>query len=348
MVVVLWAVLYAQLAPLAAGRPFWVAATLTTVTALGFGASVVAHELAHAIVARALGLPVVEVTVFHLGGVTKLGREPDDWRDETLIAVAGPLLNLLLGGGLLAAGVLLGPGSLVGGVLLLLGYLNGSVGVFNLLPGHPLDGGALVRAGTWAITGDANGAMRISSRLGQGLGVALLVGGVVGALGGVGADLGDGDASWLWLALIGAFILSSARVGVVRATVRAALSDLRVADLARDAAFVVPGSTPVGAVVAPLARGEGLGVVAGDDGVAIGTFGDEQLAEVPPADWAHATVEAAMRPVAGAVAHDDAVLEVLSAFQGAPAAVLAVTRAGRTVATLAAEDVLAHVDRAGA
>jgi Zn-dependent protease/predicted transcriptional regulator len=337
----LWWILYLQLSPPLALRSWWIAPLMATVTTAGFGASILVHELAHAVVARALRLPVSAITIFHLGGVTELGREPQDWRDETLIAAAGPLVNLTLAGGLLAAGTLLGSSSTTGVVLVLLGYLNASIGVFNLLPGHPLDGGSLLRAGAWAVTGDAEGAMKVSSRLGQALGLSMLVGGVLGALP---LAPGGGDASWLWLALVGAFVLNGARAGVIRATVRSALAGVRVADLARTAAFDAAGSATVATVVAAVARAGAPGVVVDDGGTAIGTFGPDQLAEVPQGLWSHLTISESMRPVVGVVGHDEPVLEVVAAFRGARDAVLAVTRAGRPIGTLAAEDVLAHVD----
>jgi Zn-dependent protease len=337
-------ILHVQLAPVLAAGAWWLAPSLASVTTLGFGASVVLHECAHAVVARSLRLPVTGITVFHLGGVTELGREPDDWRDETLVAVAGPLVNLLLGAGMLAAGSLLGRGSAVAAVLVLLGYLNGSIGVFNLLPGHPLDGGALLRAGAWAITGDADGSMLVSARIGQALGLSMVVGGVLGALPGA---PGGGDPTWLWLALVGAFVTNAARAGVVRATVRSALAGVQVADLTRRAAFDVAATTTVAAVVTAVARTGAPGLVLDVGGRAVGTFGPDQLAEVPQGRWSHLTVSESMRPLVGSVRHDEAVIDVVAAFRGARDAALAVTRGGRAVGTLAAVDVLAHVDDQG-
>jgi Zn-dependent protease len=337
----LWWILYAQIVPASTLRPVWVAVVMTTVTTIGFGFSVLVHELAHAVVARALGLPVTSITVFHLGGTTQLAREPEDWRDESLVASAGPLINLALAGGLLVAASVAGRGSPTGAVLAVLGYLNGSIGVFNLLPGHPLDGGSLLRASAWAVTGDPDGAMRISSRLGQALGTSMLVGGTLGALP---LAPGGGDAGWLWLALVGAFVLSAARAGVIRATVRTALAGVHVADLARDSAFDAEGSTTVGVVVAAIARAGAPGLVLDERGRAIGAFGPDQLADVPQGLWSHLTVSESMHPIAGSVRHDEPVIEVVAAFRGARDAVLAVTRGGRHVGTLAAEDVLARVD----
>jgi hypothetical protein len=258
------------------------------------------------------------------------------------VAVAGPLTNLLAAGVLLVTGTSLGSGSATGVVLVLLGYVNASIGLFNLLPGHPLDGGALLRAATWAVTGDPDGALRLSSRLGQALGTSLVVGGVLGALP---VAPGDGDSSWLWLALVGAFVLHAARIGVIRGTVRAALAGVRVADLTRASAFDAFGSHTVATAVAAVTRAGTAGLVLDGQGHAVGTFGPDELASVPEARWSHLTIEETMRPVQGSVPAEQLVLDAVAAFGGARDAVLAVLHAGRPVGTLAAADVLAHVDR---
>jgi Zn-dependent protease len=338
---VLWILLHGQLTPGLAWRSWWVAPLVTTVTSLAFVASVIVHELAHAFVARALHLPVTSVTVFHLGGVTQLGREPDDPRDEALIAVAGPLVNLLLGGILLAAGVLLGPRTIAGGVLVFVGYLNATIGVFNLLPGHPLDGGALVRAGSWAVTGDAEHSLRFSGRMGQAVGAAMILGGLLGALPGGPVP---GHLGWLWLAVIGAFVAVAARAGVVRSGVRVHLSGMRARDLARATAFEVPHTSAVSGVAADVRRGDAVGLVVDGGGEPVGTFGPREIAAIPEERWANVTVGESMSPVVGTVDADTELLSVLPRFKRTRESVLAVSDDGVAVATLAASDVLAHLD----
>jgi Zn-dependent protease len=338
---VLWVLLHGQITPGLAWRAWWVAPLVTTVTSLAFIASVVVHELAHAFVARALHLPVTSVTVFHLGGVTQLGREPEDPRDEALIAVAGPLVNLLLGGVLLAAGVLLGPRTIAGGVLVFVGYLNGTIGVFNLLPGHPLDGGALVRAGSWAVTGDAEHSLRFSGRMGQAVGGAMILGGLLGALPGGPVP---GDLGWLWLAAIGGFVAVAARAGVVRSGVRVHLSGMRARDLARETAFEVPGTAAVSGVADDVSRGDAVGLVLDGGGEPVGTFGPREMAAIPEERWGEVTVGESMSPVVGTVDGDAELLTVLPRFKRTRESVLAVSDDGVPVATLAASDVLAHLD----
>lgn len=341
---VLWVLLHAQISPGLAWRDWWVAPLVTSLTSLAFVASVVVHELAHALVARALHLPVSSVTVFHLGGVTQLGREPEDPRDEAMIAVAGPLVNLLLGGVLLAAGVLLGARTITGGVLVFVGYLNGTIGVFNLLPGHPLDGGALVRAGTWAVTGDPERSLRFSGRLGQGVGGAMVLGGLLGALPGGPVP---GDVSWLWLAAIGGIVAVMARAGVVRAGVRVKLAGMRARDLARGAVVEIPGDATAEEASTTLERTGGVGLVTDRAGHPVGTVGPRELAAVPALRRHTTTVAEMMSPVIGSVEGDAELLGVLPRFKRTRESVLAVTDDGTPVATLAASDVLAHLDGEG-
>ena len=338
---VLWVVLYAQLAPSLAWRAAWLAPALTTVTCLAFLASVVAHELAHALVARGLRLPVVAVTVFHLGGMTQLGRDPDDPRDEALVAAAGPVVNLLLAGVLLVAGITLGPRTLAGSTLVFIGYLNGTIGVFNLLPGHPLDGGALVRSAAWAVTGDAVRSLRLSGALGQALGGAMVLGGVLGALpGGPGAS----DPAWLWLAVVGGFVAVAARVGVLQADLRVRLAGLRARDLSRRSGFDVREQAVVGSVVAQVSGAGAPGLVLDADGTPVGTLGPGELSAVPSAAWDRVTVAESMQPLLGIVDADEEILAVLSRFRRTRDSAVAVVADGRPVGVLAASDVLAHLD----
>lgn len=338
---VLWAVLYAQLASDLAWRGWWVAPTLVTVACVAFLGSVVAHELAHALVARALGLPVTAVTVFHLGGMTQLGRDPDEPRDEALVAVAGPLVNLLAAGVLLVVGIGLGARTLLGSTLVFLAYLNGTIGVFNLLPGHPLDGGALLRSAVWAVTGDALRALRLSGVLGQALGGAMVLGGVLGALpGGPGAA----EPAWLWVAVLGGFLAVAARVGVIHAGVRARLAGLRAGDLSRRVGFDVVESARVGTVVARVHRSEQPGVVLAADGTPVGSLGPGEVAAVPHGAWERATVAESMQPLLGSVDVEEEVLAVLPRFRRTRDSAVAVVADGRAVGILSASDVLAHLD----
>ncbi len=141
-------------------RPGGTVDTVAAVIALGLLASVAVHELAHAAVGRLLGMPVEQITLHLFGGLTSLGEEARRPAVQFLVTLAGPLVNVL-GGGLAAAVWLAStPGTVpevIGGQLAL---VNAGLAVYNLLPGLPLDGGQLLRAALWQLTGDPERALR--------------------------------------------------------------------------------------------------------------------------------------------------------------------------------------------
>jgi Zn-dependent protease len=205
-----------------AGQPtvvYWLAAAGAS---LVFFAALLAHELAHALTARRYGIAVKRMSVWLLGGQTELGGEAPSPRAEALIAGAGPATSLGLGGVFAGAASLLGGTGLVATALVWLAGVNVLLGVFNLLPGTPLDGGRLVRAAMWHRTGDRFRAIEISARAGQALGAFLVAIGVLQLL--------FGSVFGLWLALIGWFIHGAA-VGERRAARGAQLGRLTAADV---------------------------------------------------------------------------------------------------------------------
>ncbi len=171
------------------------------------GASVLAHELGHCWVALRLGLPVQRVRLFLLGGVSELGRPPLRPRDDALIALAGPAVSvavaLVAGGGALAFDGRTAPWLLA----LQLAAANAVVAAFNLLPGLPLDGGIVLRAGVWAATGRRGAGTRAAAVVGIVVGCALVVWGMYSVS-------SDAPGGWLrfgvavlmaWFVLAGAF-----------------------------------------------------------------------------------------------------------------------------------------------
>ena len=147
---------------------------VSAITALLFFASVVAHELAHSVVARLFNMKVSSITLFLLGGVANLAEEPPTAKAEFLMAGAGPLTSLVIGGiglGIASLGdlVLRGSPSLepVIAAAGYLGYINVAVALFNLVPGFPLDGGRVLRSAIWAWRKDRAQATRIAARGGQ-------------------------------------------------------------------------------------------------------------------------------------------------------------------------------------
>ncbi|HEX8789921.1 MAG TPA: site-2 protease family protein [Polyangiaceae bacterium] len=230
--------------------------------ALLFFLSVVLHELAHSLVARSFGIPVRNITLFLFGGVSNIEREPPSPKAEFLTAIVGPLTSIVLGIVLLAVGsavvdvpfgttrgdVLsrLGAGETL---LLWLGPINLIVGVFNLIPGFPLDGGRVLRSILWATTHNLHDATRWASAVGQAIGWGFVFLGVAIAFGAYVPFFGRGLVSGLWLAFIGWFLSSAAAQTWRRQLVHEILEGVAVSQLMRPARDVVPDSTELAVFV---------------------------------------------------------------------------------------------------
>ncbi|OEJ37054.1 hypothetical protein AR457_34040 [Streptomyces agglomeratus] len=187
-------------------------------------ASLLAHEAAHAITALKKGIPVENITLWALGGMTEMGK-PRAAGAAFLVAVSGPLTSLVLGAAALGAG--LGLNALTGwavpaAVMVWLGWVNFVLGVFNLLPAAPLDGGRVVQALVWWRTGDQARAERAAARGGQVFGLLLIAAGWISVL--------RGAFGGLWLMVIGFFIMIVANAERRHAGLAAALHGVRAGD----------------------------------------------------------------------------------------------------------------------
>lgn len=208
--------------PLWDGSLYWVTGALGAVFLFG---SVLVHELAHSIVARARGLPVNGITLFIFGGVSEIQSDREDAADEFLIAIVGPLTSLVLAGvfwGLTEAAS--GASSPLQALLSYLAFVNVVLALFNLVPGFPLDGGRVVRALVWGATRNYLKATGIASFMGQAVAFLLIVWGVSRLIGG---DVLGG----MWIALIGWFLNGAAEATRREATARETFRGLRVRDL---------------------------------------------------------------------------------------------------------------------
>jgi len=209
-----------------------------------FFSSVLAHELSHAIVGRWLGVKIDRITLFIFGGAAHMHGEPKRPLAELLIAGVGPITSLLIGVGATALGMGLsrtfeldwadaeqaelvvssmGP---VATLLMWLGPINVVLALFNLVPGFPLDGGRVLRAIFWGLTGDFTKATRWAARGGQLVGGGLIA---LGALQLLAGSVGQG----IWLMLIGWFLLSAARFSYQQVMLRDALHDVPISRLMR-------------------------------------------------------------------------------------------------------------------
>jgi Zn-dependent protease/CBS domain-containing protein len=190
------------------------------VAALLFFGSVLAHELAHSLVAKARGIPVQSITLFLFGGVSNIQREPESPGGEFVMAVLGPVTSLVLGGVLLVvavagSGVQITPSdttqvlkqmSPLLTMVVWLGSINMILGVFNLIPGFPLDGGRVLRSILWAVTDNLRQATRWAAWVGQAIAWLMIVAGIAMTFGVQIPFFGTGLGSGLWLAFIGWFL----------------------------------------------------------------------------------------------------------------------------------------------
>jgi Zn-dependent protease/predicted transcriptional regulator len=292
---------------------FGLSVLVALVAALLFFASVLLHELAHSFVARRFGVPVRSITLFLFGGVSNIEREPPSPKAEFWTAVVGPLTSIVLGVVLLAIGsavtrtssafvndpsaglAALGP---VETILMWLGPINILVGVFNLIPGFPLDGGRLLRSAIWASTRDLHVATRWAAAVGQAIGWALVFLGIAMAFGAHVPFFGGGFVSGLWLAFIGWFLSSAAAASWRSQLMHEALEGLTVARLMRPAARPVPASVDVTTFVHEwLMRSDDHAFpVVDETGRVIGLVTMRDVRVVPRDAWANVPVARVMTP----------------------------------------------------
>jgi Zn-dependent protease len=276
--------------------PTWGSGTaylVGAISAILLFVTVLIHELAHSFTARANGLPVHTITLFIFGGVSNLTQEPQTAQIELLVAIAGPLASLVLAGifYLLHAAL----GSAPSQVTAILGYLasvNLILALFNLIPGFPLDGGRVLRALIWLLTGNLRRATHIASNVGQIIGYLFIFGGLLEAF-----VLGQ-IISGIWLAFIGWFLQNAATASYQQTVMDRALLGVDVADVMDPPP---PGSPPTVSVEqlayhGMLAQNQRTIPIVDPDGKLRGivTFGD--LGKVPRERWASTSVIEILTP----------------------------------------------------
>ena len=260
----------------------------TTALAAGilFFASIAVHELAHAVVAQRVGIPIHRITLFLFGGVAQMEREPESARAEFAMAIVGPITSLAIGFlAILAGSALVAPDVASGAtmteviaganplatLLLWLGPVNILLGIFNLLPGFPLDGGRVLRAALWGATRDLVRATRWAAGVGQAFAWLLMAAGIALLFGATLPWIGSGPIAGLWLLLIGWFLANAARASYQRLIIRRAFGHVRVAEIMRQDIRLVSPDIPIAQLVDEIRPGapSAYPVVAGDSLVGV-------------------------------------------------------------------------------
>lgn len=281
------------------------------VATLLFFASLLIHELSHAVVSRRKGVPVAGITLFVFGGMARAEREPDTPRDEILIAGVGPVTSLVLAGLFLVAtrlGELAGLSDAVLGVTRYLAMINTALAVFNVMPGFPLDGGRVFRAIVWGVTGDRTRATRMATGAGRTFGLLLIVLGAMQALAGA-------PVSGLWLVFIGWFLRTLAGASLRQHV----LDDLLGGYVARDVMTPQPAVVDAGLTVDELVHDHFMTMRFGSYpvlslGRVVGLVTLEDVKGIPRDVWGVSTAADAMTPLAecAVVAPEATVAEVMA------------------------------------
>ncbi len=274
---------------------YWIVGLVAT---LLFFASIVTHELSHAIIANRLGQPVERISLFIFGGMAHLGHEPTSARDELKIAAAGPITSFVLGTFFLAIPRVFGLNeslSMWASVFNYLGFINFALGLFNLLPGFPLDGGRILRAVLWQRSGDFRQATARASEWGKGIAYGLIF---LGAL-----EIFEGAlVGGIWLIFIALFLKGAASSSYQSLVIEQVLGSLQVNDLMVRAPITIDADTTVANAIGDhfMRHGHG-GYPVIRDGRVVGLISLSQIRECAAEERASKRISEIMRSLDPAI-----------------------------------------------
>ncbi|HXY09388.1 MAG TPA: site-2 protease family protein [Terriglobales bacterium] len=269
--------------------------TISIITGVLFFACLLAHELSHAVVAKARGLPIHKITLFMLGGVAQIEKEASDAKTEFWMAIVGPITSGILGLILLGFARLSGwvpatsPATPGTALLVWLGRINLALCAFNMIPGFPLDGGRVLRAVLWWSLGDGARATRLAARIGQGIAVIFIGIGILQYFQGSGL-------SGLWIAFIGWFLLQAAGATYLQVQTGDLLGGLRVKDvMSSDYPTVDPNISLEEFVHEQLLRSGRRCFLVVENGRMVGLITPHEIREIDPQTWRMRRVGDVMR-----------------------------------------------------
>lgn len=289
--------------------------TGAVIGSLALFASVLVHELAHSIVAQRLGLPVEGITLFIFGGVSQIRGRYKRARDEFLVAFAGPLSSLIIGALGLFAWFLFRPEhsedtGLVMGIIFYLGFMNIILGVFNLLPGFPLDGGRVLRSIVWGWSHNESTATRVAVGVGS-----LVAYGLIGL--GIFQFINGETFSGLWIAFIGLFLQSASRGERRAERARSSIGQVPLRAAVQQTSQFANATDRVSDVMRDIvSRGFQQVVPVLENDAPIGFFTAEDARRFPATDWMNLSVGSVIyRQEPYAVQLSDDAVDVLDAMQ---------------------------------
>ena len=267
---------------------YWIVGAVTSVL---FFASVLLHELGHSVIALRYKIPVRSITLFIFGGIAQIASEPPSATAEFWIAIAGPLVSFALAGFFALLGAVATGLAPILALAKYLAYINGALGLFNLIPGFPLDGGRVFRAVVWGLTHNFQRATRIAATLGRGIAFLFIVWGVWQMFGG---NLFNG----LWIAFIGWFLESAANAQMAQQHLHALLDGHTVAQAMSRNYAIIPAELSLQTLADEHILGTGRRFFVVERGSQpIGLLTIANLNQVARANWPATTAAQAMTPV---------------------------------------------------
>jgi Zn-dependent protease/CBS domain-containing protein len=329
---------FPQLYPGWSTATYWVTSFIASLLLF---VSVLLHELAHSFVARRRGLPVKNITLFIFGGVSNIEREPTSPDVEFQMAVVGPLTSLLIGlVCFLLQLPLRGSNSPLEGILFYLAVTNILLGIFNLIPGFPLDGGRVLHSIIWKITGNMRQATRAAAIVGQVIAYLFIFGGIWLFFTGY---ILDG----IWLGFIGWFLLSASQSANSQAMLASVFKGVTVGEVMNPKPVTVPDNISlqqlIDAYFLPGALRYAL-VMQADQLVGLITLSD--IRHIPRERWAHVPVSQAMIPLERlhVVSPQQSLSDVLPLMAGRDVNQLPVVQNGALVGILSRDAIVQYLE----
>jgi Zn-dependent protease/predicted transcriptional regulator len=270
---------------------------LSILTALLFFVTLLAHEMSHALVARTRGLTTKAITLFALGGVAQIEKEPEDAKTEFLVGIVGPLSSAVIGCLSLAVAWALGwrmgaaPETPLHAMFVWLGYINLSLAAFNMIPGYPLDGGRILRSILWLASGNPLRATQQASTVGKAIALLFIAFGIFRFFGGAGFG-------GLWIAFIGWFLLQAAGASYSAVALTEGLKGVQVRDIMTSDCVTLDGNINVEQFVENyLLRSGRRCFVIQQNGEITGLVTPHEIKELERPRWPYTTLADIMRPL---------------------------------------------------
>ena len=286
--------------------------------------SVLAHELGHSVVAIAQGIPVKSITLFIFGGLATLEKESETPLQAFLVAIAGPVVSLLLFVLFAILSVSLPFAPPIRAIVSLLAQINLILALFNLIPGLPLDGGNVLKSIVWKITGNPNKGVIFAGRVGQVFGwLAVIIGGL--------AVLDISPVGSVWTLLIGWFLLRNAGFAAQSATVSEKLSNYTAEDAVIGDSPIVSANLTLREFVNEYVIGKDKWrkfLVTDEEGKLRGEIATEDLKQIPTSQWTEIKVEELIKESTNinTVKSDQSLMEVIQLIEQQNLSELAVVK----------------------